>query len=88
MVDSFSSQSIKKNIHTGGLGMVSALGYSCLVHITMEDHQGISNRHYITFAVRRCYDTKVLKLFRFYFCLYNIIKADFFLVTFETFLKL
>lgn len=28
--------------------MVSALGYSCLVHITRADHQGISNRHDIT----------------------------------------
>lgn len=36
--------------------MVSALGYSCLVHITRVDHQGINNRHVINFIVKICSD--------------------------------
>lgn len=76
MVDSFSSQSIKKNIHIGGLGMLSALGYSCLVHITRVDHQGISNRHDFNCAVRKCSGAKVFKSNKIFFINFKIAQIN------------
>lgn len=49
--------------------MVSALGYSCLVHITRVDDQGMSNRHaIINSIVKRWFDARLLEYCFLFIC--------------------